>query len=181
MVGVIRFRMKKIQKLTYTAIIAGITTVASGLVYIPVGFAKIFPIQHLANVLSAVLLGPWYALAQAFISSTLRNMMGTGSLFAYPGSMIGAFLAAYLFSKTKKLSFAVFGEVFGTGILGALATYPIAVLLLGKEAALFGLMPAFILSSFAGSMMAYGLLKIFIKNKVIGGVTIENSTNNRRI
>lgn len=83
--------MQKTKKLVLTAIIASITTVSSSFIYIPIGLAKIFPIQHLANVLSAVLLGPWYAVAQAFISSTLRNMLGTGSLFAYPGSMIGAF------------------------------------------------------------------------------------------
>lgn len=162
--------MNKTTKLAYTAIIAAITTVASSLIYIPIGFAKIFPIQHFANVLSAVLLGPWYALAQAFISSTLRNLMGTGSLFAYPGSMIGAFLAALLFLKTRKIQYAVVGEVIGTGILGALATYPIAVLLLGKEATLFGLMPAFMMSSFVGALMAYGLLKIFMRQKLIGGI-----------
>ena len=49
------------------------------------------------------MLGPWYAVLQAFLSSTLRNLMGTGTLFAYPGSMIGALLAAFVYSKTKKL------------------------------------------------------------------------------
>lgn len=173
--------MKKVQKLTYTAILAALTTATSSFIYIPIGFAKIFPIQHFANVLSAVMLGPWYALAQAFISSTFRNLMGTGSLFAYPGSMIGALLAAYLFKKTKKLSFAMVGEVVGTGILGALATYPIGVFLLGKETTVFGLMPAFLMSSFVGALMAYGLLKVFIKNKVLGGVYSENSINNRGV
>lgn len=171
--------MNKTKKLTYTAIIAAITTVASGFIYIPLGFAKVFPIQHFANVLSAVLLGPWYAVMQAFITSTLRNIMGTGSLFAYPGSMLGALLAAILFSKTKKLSVAAFGEVFGTGILGAMATYPIAVLLLGQDATLFGLIPSFTISSFTGALMGYGLLKIFIRNKALGGMLNENSTNHR--
>lgn len=173
--------MNKTRKLAYTAILAAMTTVASSIIYIPIGFAKIFPIQHFVNVLSAVLLGPWYALAQAFIASTARNMMGTGSLFAYPGSMIGALLAAYLFSKFKKVSAAVIGEVIGTGILGAMATYPIAVLLLGAEATLFGLIPAFVLSSFTGALMAYGLLKVFMRHKAIGGVIFENSINNRRV
>jgi energy coupling factor transporter S component ThiW len=172
--------MGKTQKLTYTAIIAAITTVSSSVVYIPVGFAKIFPIQHFANVLSAVLLGPWYAVMQAFLSSTLRNMLGTGSLFAYPGSMIGAFLAAILYSKTKKLGFAALGEVFGTGIVGAMATYPIAVLFLGQEATLFGLIPAFTISSVAGALMGYGLLKILVRNKAFGGILRDNSTYNGR-
>lgn len=171
--------MDKTKKLTLTAVIAAITTVSSSLIYIPVGFAKIFPIQHFANVLSAVLLGPWYALIQAVLSSTLRNMLGTGSIFAYPGSMIGAFLAAILYSRTKKLTFAAFGEVIGTGILGAMATYPISILLLGQEATLFGFIPAFMISSFTGALMGYGLLKILIRNKAIGGMLNENSTYNR--
>ncbi|KAB2335948.1 energy coupling factor transporter S component ThiW [Bacillus mesophilum] len=162
--------MSSTKKLTITAFIAAITTVSSSLIYIPVGFAKIFPIQHFANVLSAVLLGPWYAVIQAFLSSTLRNMLGTGSIFAYPGSMIGAFLAAILFTKTRKLSFAAAGEVVGTGILGAMATYPISVLFLGQEAALFGFVPAFIFSSFTGALMGYGLLKVMVKNKALGGI-----------
>ncbi|MBY0120449.1 energy coupling factor transporter S component ThiW [Bacillus sp. S/N-304-OC-R1] len=171
--------MQKTKKLTLTAIIAAITTVSSSFIYIPVGFAKIFPIQHFANVLSAVLLGPWYAVIQAFISSSLRNMLGTGSLFAYPGSMIGALLAALLYRKTKNIGLAAAGEVIGTGILGAMATYPIAVLILGKEATLFGLIPAFTMSSFTGAIMGFGLLKILIKNKAIGGMLNENSTYNR--
>lgn len=162
--------MNKTRKMTYTAIIAAITTVSSSFIYIPVGFAKIFPVQHFANVLSAVLLGPWYAVLQAFLSSTIRNMMGTGSIFAFPGSMIGAFLAALLYSRTKKLAFAAAGEVFGTGILGALATYPIAVLFLGQEATLFGFMPAFLISSLTGALMGYALLKLMVKQNALGGL-----------
>ena len=96
--------MNKTRKITYTAIISAITTATSTVIYIPMGFAKVFPIQHFANVISAVILGPWYAVIQAFITSTLRNMMGTGGPFAYPGSMIGAFLAAIIFPKRKTLS-----------------------------------------------------------------------------
>ncbi len=156
--------MNKTKKLTYTAIIAAITTVSSSMVYIPLGFVKVFPIQHFANILSAVLLGPWYAVLQAFISSSLRIMMGTGTVFAYPGSMIGACLSAILYAKTNKLSLAGLGEVFGTGILGAMATYPIAVLFLGESSTLFGLVPAFAISSFTGALMGYGLLKVLQKN-----------------
>ncbi|MBS4223722.1 energy coupling factor transporter S component ThiW [Lederbergia citrea] len=173
--------MQKTKKLTLTAIIAAITTVSSSFIYIPVGFAKIFPIQHFANVLSAVLLGPWYAVIQAFISSTLRNMLGTGSVFAYPGSMIGALLAAILYSKTKKIGLAAMGEVIGTGIFGALVSYPIATLLFGQEATLFGFIPAFMISSFTGAIMGFGLLKVLVRNKALGGILHENSTDNRGV
>ena len=159
--------MEKTKKLTLTALIAALTSVSSSFIYIPIGFAKIFPIQHLANLLSAVLLGPWYAVIQAFLSSTIRNMLGTGSLFAYPGSMIGALFAAILFAKTNKIGYAAIGEEIGTGNIAAMATYPIATLLLGQEATLFGLIPAFTISSFTGALMGYALMKILIKNKVV--------------
>lgn len=90
--------------------------------------------------------------------------MGTGSVFAFPGSMIGALLAAYLYKKTKKIGFAFAGEVVGPGIIGAIASYPIAVLFLGQEAAVFGFIPAFLASSLAGATLGFVLLKVFLKN-----------------
>lgn len=156
--------MRNTQKLTLTAMMIAIGTLTSHLLFIPLGIVKVFPVQHFINVLSAVLLGPYYAVAQALGISLLRNLMGTGSVFAFPGSIIGAFLAAYLFKKTNKIGFAFSGEVIGTGIIGAIACYPIATLFLGKEAALFGLVPAFLVSSFAGAAIGLILLKIFLKN-----------------
>ncbi|RSD26616.1 energy coupling factor transporter S component ThiW [Mesobacillus subterraneus] len=156
--------MKNTQKLTLTAMFMAIGTLTSHMLFIPLGIVKVFPVQHFINVLAAVLLGPYYAVVQALGISLLRNLMGTGSVFAFPGSMIGAFLAAYLYKKTKKMGYAFAGEVVGTGILGAIACYPIATLFLGKEAALFGLVPAFLASSVAGAAIGFALLKIFMKN-----------------
>lgn len=156
--------MQKTQKLTLTAMFIAIGTLTSHAFFIPIGVTKVFPMQHFINVLSGVLLGPYYAVAQAFCVSILRNMMGTGSVFAFPGSIFGAFLAAFLFKKTRKLLMAYVGEVIGTGIIGALVSYPIATLFLGKEATLFGFIPAFIFSSFAGATIGYILLKVFVRN-----------------
>ncbi|MGE7764219.1 energy coupling factor transporter S component ThiW [Peribacillus sp. NPDC096540] len=173
--------MNPIKKMTLTAMIAAITTLTSSFIFIPAGFAKIFPIQHLANVMTAVLLGPAYAVTQAFLISIIRNMVGTGSIFAFPGSMIGALLAAVLYRRTKSMEFACLGEVFGTGILGSLACYPLAVLFLGEKAALFGFLPAFLLSSFVGATLAFILLKTLLKNHYIKGFFYENSSNHRRL
>ncbi|AIM14996.1 energy coupling factor transporter S component ThiW [Neobacillus sedimentimangrovi] len=159
--------MNNTYKLTLTAMMIAIGTLSSSLIVIPIGFTKIFPVQHFLNVLSAVLLGPYYAVAQAFGVSLLRNLMGTGSVFAFPGSMVGALLAALLFWKTRKLFMAFLGEVIGTGILGALLSYPIATLLLGQEATLFGFIPLFIFSSFAGALLGFIILGIFLKKNVL--------------
>lgn len=169
--------MKKTHKITLTAMMIAIGTISSNLFYIPIGFTKVFPIQHFMNVLSAVLLGPYYAVAQAFGVSLLRNLMGTGSLFAFPGSMVGALLASLLFWKTRKLYLAFIGEVIGTGILGALLSYPIATLILGQKATMFGFIPLFIFSSFAGALLGFILLTVFSKKKVL--IVTENDTTIR--
>ena len=166
------FIMRKTSKMTLTAMLIAIGTLTSHMFYIPIGFTKVFPMQHFINVLSAVLLGPWYAVMQALSVSILRNMMGTGSLFAFPGSIIGAFLAAYLFKKTRKLTMALIGEVIGTGIIGGIVCYPIATLLLGQKAALFGFIPAFTFSSLAGSLIGFVLLKVMIKHSVLKNVQL---------
>ncbi len=58
--------------------------------------SKCAPVQHLVNVLCAVTVGPWWALAQAFIASLIRNLLGLGSPLAFPGSMCGALLGGLL-------------------------------------------------------------------------------------
>lgn len=150
------------KKLTMAAFFVAIAVVFS-FVNIPVGLAKCYPIQHMVNVLSAVLLGPLYSVLVAFCTSLIRNMSGTGSLMAFPGSMIGAFFAGILFYKTKKLSLAFLGEVIGTGLIGALLAYPIAKFVLGKEMALFGMVIPFSVSTLGGSIIAI-IIILSIKN-----------------
>lgn len=150
------------KKLTMAAFFVAIAVVFS-FVNIPVGLAKCYPIQHMVNVLSAVLLGPLYSVLVAFCTSLIRNMSGTGSLMAFPGSMIGAFFSGILFYKTKKLSLAFLGEVIGTGLIGALLAYPIAKFVLGKEMALFGMVIPFSVSTLGGSIIAV-IIILSIKN-----------------
>ncbi len=150
------------KKLTMAAFFVAIAVVFS-FVNIPVGLAKCYPIQHMVNVLSAVLLGPLYSVLVAFCTSLIRNVSGTGSLMAFPGSMIGAFFAGILFYKTKKLSLAFLGEVIGTGLIGALLAYPIAKFVLGKEMALFGMVIPFSVSTLGGSIIAV-IIILSIKN-----------------
>ncbi|MBM7692171.1 energy coupling factor transporter S component ThiW [Peribacillus deserti] len=170
--------MGKTQNLTVTAMMIAVGTFSSQLFYIPLGFTKAFPVQHLINVLSAVLLGPYYAVAQAFCVSLLRNIMGTGSVFAFPGSMVGALLASVLFAKTRKLYLAFLGEVIGTGFFGAILSYPIAAFILGQKATLLGFIPLFIFSSFAGALLGF-IIAILIKKKAIVFLNKNYRNSNR--
>ena len=127
--------------------------------YIPVGMSKCFPVQHLLNVLSGIFLGPWYALGFSFCTALIRNLMGTGSLLAFPGSMVGAFCCGMLYQRFKKIPVAVLGEIIGTGILGGMLCYPVARFLMGSaEAALFTYVLPFFISTVGGSVLAAMLL-----------------------
>lgn len=127
--------------------------------YIPAGMSKCFPVQHLLNVLSGIFLGPWYALGFSFCTALIRNLMGTGSLLAFPGSMVGAFCCGMLYQRFKKIPVAVLGEIIGTGILGGMLCYPVARFLMGSaEAALFTYVLPFFISTVGGSVLAAMLL-----------------------
>lgn len=147
------------RKIVLSGILIAIATVL-GTFSIPILGAKASPIQHFINVIAGVTLGPIYGVACAFISSLLRNILATGSLLAFPGSMVGVFLAGILYKKFKIIELAVIGEVIGTGIIGALLAYPLAAFVLGKEVALFVYIVPFSLSSIIGSIIAYIMLKI---------------------
>ncbi len=143
-----------IRKITLTGIFIAISVVGS-LFSFPVLGSKCAPIQHLMNIMGAVFLGPWYTLAAAFITSILRNLLGLGTLMAFPGSMCGALLSGVLYYYSKKLYLAYIGEVVGTGIIGGLLAYPVAAFVLGNtQAAVFAFVVPFLISTCGGAVLA---------------------------
>lgn len=118
------------RKLCYAGILCAVAVVGS-FFYIPVFGSKCVPVQHMVNILCAVLLGPFYGVGVAFCASLIRNLLGIGSLMAFPGSMFGALLCGLMFWKTKNIPLTLLAEVFGTAILGGLCAYPVAILFMG--------------------------------------------------
>lgn len=155
------------KKLTLTALFIALNVVLSTVIIIPVGPIKAAPVQHFINVLSAVLLGPWYGLAQAFLSSTIRVMFGTGTAFAFPGSMIGVLLASLFYYINRHLFVAAIGEVIGTGIIGSLVCIPLAWILHIDGFLIKPLMAAFIVSSMIGAAVSYGMLIVLKKRGLL--------------
>jgi energy coupling factor transporter S component ThiW len=86
-------------------------------------------------------------------------MLGTGSLLAFPGSMIGALLAGLAFKRWHSIPAAMAGEIFGTGILGGFVAWIIASTLLGSKAVAWFFIPPFLVSTIGGSIIAGLLLK----------------------
>ena len=166
--------MKKtnVKKLCVAGILCAVAVVGS-LFSFPVFGSKCAPVQHLVNVICAVLLGPWYGVAVAFLASLIRNLFGLGSLLAFPGSMFGAVLCGFIYHKTKKLLPTLLGELFGTSVLGGLCAYPVAILLMGKSAtdlAFYVYVVPFLISTAGGCILAgillFSLQKIGILKKM---------------
>lgn len=149
----------KTYQLTITAMLVALGVIGGSLFTFAIGVAKVAPMQHLINVVAGVLVGPWWGMGQAFAISLIRNLFGTGTILAFPGSMIGAFLAGWAFRLTKRLVGAVAGELIGTGLLGAIVAYPVAQAFLGTKGALWVFVPSFFMSALVGSLVAYLLLK----------------------
>ena len=148
------------KKLALAGMLCALAVVGSVFSF-PIFGSKCAPGQHMVNILCAVLLGPYYGIGVAFVASLLRNLLGLGSLMAFPGSMFGALLCGVVYHKTEKLLPTLAGEVFGTSILGGLCAYPVAILLMGKSAgdiAFYAYIVPFLVSTAGGAVIAGVLL-----------------------
>ena len=165
------------KKLALAGVLCAVAVVGSMFSF-PVFGSKCAPVQHMVNVLCAVLLGPWYGVGAAFVASLLRNLLGLGSLMAFPGSMCGALLCGIVYHKTHKLLPTLIGEVFGTGIIGGLLAWPVAILFMGKAAgdiAFYAYIVPFLVPTVGGSIIAGIILFALEKNGTLK--SMQNALN----
>ncbi len=156
------------RKITLMALLIAIGAFTSHLIWFPAGFANAYPMQHAINVVAGIFLGPGPAVLVAFLIGLLRIILGTGTLLAFPGGMAGALLAGIGFKLARKRFYGAFvGEVFGTSIIGALLSIPIARLVLGHEAVIYFYIPPFAVSALVGAFIGVGLSVIL--ERVRGG------------
>ncbi|MDR3354988.1 MAG: energy coupling factor transporter S component ThiW [Synergistaceae bacterium] len=155
----IRTGQDKLKKMALAAMFAALAVLLSGFSF-PVGPSRCFPFQHAMNVMCGVILGPWWAVGSAFVSSVIRNMLGTGTILAFPGSMFGALavgLAADMLPSGRRL-FAAAAEPLATSLIGAWVS-SLIMASAGKGAMFSMLSVAFLASSAPGAVI--GFLAIF--------------------
>ena len=154
--------MTPTRKRTYAGILTAIAVLGSVLSF-PVLGSRCAPVQHLVNILAAVLLGPFWGIGVAFAASLLRNITGLGSLMAFPGSMIGALCCGIVYHCTRRIGITCLAEALGTGILGALAAYPVAAVLMGLNPTSYTVyVLPFLISTGVGSAAAFLLLRFLL-------------------
>ncbi len=119
------------------------------------------PMAHFINIVCSVLMGPWYSLLCATLIGIIRmSLMGIPPI-ALTGAVFGAYLSGVFYRISKgNILFAVIGEVIGTGIIGAIASYPVMSILWGKE----GLNWIFYVPSFiCGTLIGGGIALVFLR------------------
>lgn len=151
------------MKLVLAAMFACLAFVLNTCVYFP----AMAPFQHFVNVLAAVFLGPWYGCASAFLCGVMRMLSGR-TIQAVTGAICGPILGGLIYRKTKNIYLVFVGEVIGTGILGAMLSYPLMKLFYGLDAqSPFYYIPFYTPSAVVGAAMGVVVLLILKRSGVL--------------
>lgn len=132
------------------------------------------PMAHFINIVCSVFLGPWYSLLCATLIGIIRMITMGIPPIALTGAIFGAFLSGVFYRLSKgKIICAVFGEIIGTGIIGAIMSYPVMTFLWGKEGLswLF-YVPSFICGTLIGGSIAY----VFLRKLADNGMLVKIQT-----
>ena len=158
--------MKKstnVRKMVLCALFASLAFVLNTFVYFP----TMAPFQLFVNVMAAVFLGPWWACLSAFLCGSMRMMTGR-TIQAIAGAIFGPILGGLLWKKTKNMYAVCVGEVIGTGILGALVSYPLMKMFYGLDAqSPLYYIPFYTPSAVVGGAMGVMALVILKRAKVL--------------
>ena len=156
-----KYFMKK-EKMNVFRMVMLAMMVAVGVVISPIlRIEGMCPTAHLINIVCSVLMGPWYSLLCSIMIGVIRMMfMGIPPL-ALTGAVFGAFLSGVLYRLSKgKIICAVVGEIFGTGIIGSMVSYPVMAFLMGRDGLnAFFYTPMFLGATVMGGTAAYLFLK----------------------
>jgi energy-coupling factor transport system ATP-binding protein len=156
------------RNVAYAVVLVAIGVALAPYTSFPIGIAKVNPTQHFVNVVGAVMLGPWWATIIAAVIGIIRNVMGVGTLLAFPGGMIGAFLAGYLYRRTYNLYVGAGGEIVGTGFVApVVSALFVAPVLMGKAIPLLALIPSFLASTVAGAVIGVLALKLLKRADIV--------------
>ena len=158
---------KKLQKMIVLAMLVALGVVISPILRVE----GMCPMAHFINIVCSVFLGPWYSLLCATLIGIIRMItMGIPPL-ALTGAVFGAFLSGVFYRMSNgKILLAVLGEIIGTGIIGAIISYPVMSIIWGKE----GLSWMFYVPSFTcGTLIGGSIAFVFLRKLSDNGMLTD--------
>jgi len=124
-----------VKKLALLAIFSALGVAISPFTWFVAFGTKAYPAQHMINAILGVLLGPlWTTIAAIFIG-IIRNILGTGTVYAFPGGIFGGLVVGLVYWVFKRLKLSEKIR------LAAALCEPIGTLLIGAPLAIFLVAP----------------------------------------
>jgi len=128
-------RVTQVKKLALVIVFSALGVAISPYTWFVVFGTKANPTQHMVNAILGVLVGPlWAAIAAIFIG-TIRNMLGIGTVYAFPGGIPGGIVVGLTYWLLKRL------RVSEKMRLTSALTEGVGTLLIGAPLALFMVAP----------------------------------------
>ena len=159
---------KRLLKMTVLSMLIALGVVISPILRVE----GMCPMAHFINIVCSVFLGPWYSLLCATLIGIIRMATMGIPPIALTGAVFGAFLSGVCYRASGgRIIWAVAGEIVGTGIIGAIVSYPVMNYLWGKEGLswLF-YVPSFICGTLIGGSIAYAFLRKFAANGMLARI-----------
>lgn len=159
-------RKCKTNKLVMTAMLACMAFVLNTFVHFP----AMAPFQHFVNAMAAVTVGPWMGSLAGFLAGLFRMACGS-DIGSVTGAIFGPILGGLLYRRFGSVAAVWVGEVIGTGVIGAMASYPFFKLFYGLDAqSPLYFIPFYTPSAMMGASMGAAVILILKKNGMLARI-----------
>ena len=139
------------KRLSLFIVLVSLGVIIAPLVWFPFFTTKAYPGQHLINALAGVMLGPWWAAAAAILIGVIRNILGIGTIYAFPGGIPGGVVVGLVYLLTRRSKRPAIRYL-------ATLTEPIGTVLIGGTLSLAVIAPIIGDPRLLGAVEHYGLL-----------------------
>jgi energy coupling factor transporter S component ThiW len=178
------------KRISLFIVIVSLGIIIAPLLWFPFFTTKAYPGQHLINALAGVMLGPWWAAAAAILIGIVRNILGIGTIYAFPGGIPGGVVVGLVYLVTRRSKrpairyLAALAEPIGTVLIGGTLSLAVIAPIIGdprllgavEQYGLWRFLPVFwsgwALSSIPGSVAGYLVLlaldRIGVMSRILG-------------